>query len=454
METKTIDWGGQKIPVLFRKMFFPTLFGTLSIASVGIVDGIFVGQKFGSIGIAAINLTSPIYMILAGIGLMIGSGCSVVSSIRLSEKNTEVARINVTQAVAFVSLLGIALSLGVLMWTQQTARLLGSSDTLLPLVKEVLIWYSPVYMFYLWNIVTLFVIRLDGSPKFAMWCNILSAILNIFLDWLFLFPMDMSIGGAPFASAISVAIPGLMEISYLLFFARTLSLTKLTNAFSNIRQFCSNLWQQCKIGFSSLLGEILLANLMLTANLVFMKYLGDAGVGAFGIIGYYLPFVYMTGNAIGQSGQPIISYNFGQGNQKRVNEALKIMISTSVICGLIYACAFVFVPKYLVELFIGTSDPATPLAIEGCRLIAIGFMLYIINFAVIGYYQSIKRIMPANTFSLLRGLVFLVPGFILLPLVMGTAGIWLALPVAEFLTSLCIVIFAVSSKRDKKLKNW
>ena len=126
-----------------------------------------------------------------------------------------------------------------------------------------------------------------------------------------------------------------------------------------------NISYQCRVGSSALLTEATLATLMFVGNQVFMKYIGDDGVGAFGIVCYYIPFVFMVGNAIAQSAQPIISYNFGLGNKQRVYSTEKIALCTAVVCGIIVMTAFVLFPKLLVGLFISTDNPAAHIAVDG-----------------------------------------------------------------------------------------
>lgn len=147
---------------------------------------------------------------------------------------------------------------------------------------------------------------------------------------------------------ISIIVGGLIAIIYLLFYAINLRLYPIKISFKSLRLFVRNISCQCHIGSSALLAEATLATLMFIGNQIFMKYLGENGVGAFGIACYYIPFVFMVGNAIAQSAQPIISYNFGLGYQKRVLTTEKIALMTSFICGIIIMSLFIFCPQILV----------------------------------------------------------------------------------------------------------
>ena len=409
-----IDFGTLKVSVLFRKLFFPTLLGMLGMSAVTAVDGIFVGHCVGSDGIAAINIVIPVLMLMTGVGLMAGTGCSVVASIHLSRGRLKVARLNVTQAMLFVTLVVAVPMVAMLGFPDETARWLGSSERLLPMVKDYMVWYVPSWVFMMWTAVALFVIRLDGAPQMAMACSLVAALLNVVLDWLFMFPLGWGVMGAALATSISTTVGGVMAIVYLLFFSRKLCLLPLKMSRKSLRLSVRNIGYQCRIGSSALLGEATLAVLMFMGNQVFMHYLGDDGVGAFGIACYYAPFIFMVGNAIAQSAQPIISYNFGLGNRQRTRETEQEALRMAVVCGTIVTLVFLFAPQQLVGMFVPLQSPAAQIA--------------------------------TTTFALLRGFLLLIPSFLLMPYLFGEAGIWLAMPVAEGLTLLLIVGFYLSKR--------
>lgn len=168
MKEKVIDFGNERVSVLFKKLFFPTLLGMLSMSAVTTIDGIFVGHGVGSDGIAAVNICVPLLMSLMGVGLMMGAGCSVIASIYLSKRKTVLARATITQAMLFVTLISVTVGGFILAFPEETARMLGSSEHLLPLVVDYLVWFSPSLLFELWIAVALFAMRLDGAPKLAM----------------------------------------------------------------------------------------------------------------------------------------------------------------------------------------------------------------------------------------------------------------------------------------------
>ncbi len=452
MKRDAIDLGTVEVFTLFRKYFIPTLFGMLSTSAVTAIDGIYVGHGIGSDGIAAINICIPLLMLFTGVGLMVGAGSSVVASIQLSRGKPKAARINVTQAILFVTLVALIPSVLMMAYPSATARLLGASDHLAPMVREYLLWFIPSLMFQMWCSVCLFIIRLDGAPRLAMMCNVAAALVSVLLGWLFIFPFGWGLMGAAFAATIGLFAGGVIGLVYLFRFARKLRFYPIKWSVKSLRLSLRNIGYQCRIGSSALLTEATLATLMFVGNQVFMKYLGDNGVGAFGIVCYYIPFVFMVGNAIAQSAQPIISYNFGLGYQSRVAATERIALLTSVVSGVIIMTAFCVFPHILVGLFLSPDNPAARIAIAGYPYFSASFIFFIFNLTVIGYYQSVERVRPATVLALFRGFIFLIPSFIFLPKAMGTNGIWLALCLSEMLTTVVIIILYGREMRKVSLR--
>ena len=439
MNRDAIDFENGRVSTLFRRILIPTLLGSLAISAVTAIDGIFIGHGVGADGVAAVNIVVPVYQIMSGLGLMVGAGCSVVSSIHVGRRKLQAARMNVTQALVGTSLLCALFSLFIWLWPTETARLLGSSESLLSQVRDYLIWIVPCFVFQMWSFIGLFIIRLDGSPKVAMWCNIIPCVLNAVLDWLFTFPLGMGVKGAAIATGLSIAVGGIMALGYLLFFAHSLHPARVKWSRKSLRLSLRNIGYQCRIGSASLLGEMTLAVLTFVGNLTFMHYLGDEGVGAFGIACYYSPFFFMIGNAVAQSAQPIISYDFGTGRYHRIHQALRLMLATSIGFAVVVILGFVFFPHPLTALFVDPQSQAGLLAIEGFPYFAAGILFYFLNIALTGYYQSLENMRRATLIVILRT-VLLVPCFLLLPLWLDVPGIWLAMPVAEMLT-LAVILF-------------
>ena len=201
MSKETLDFGNGRIGRLFAAMFIPTLIGMVFNSLLNICDGMFVGHGVGSDGLAAINIVAPLYLVCTGIGLMFGIGASVIGSIRLAENNVKGARLILTQAFITGSIIFGIVILVSLLFTDGVLALLGCSERLDGLATDYLLWILPGLVFLYLQCVGMMLIRLDGSPKYAMTVQIVAAILNIFLDWLMVFPLGMGIKGAEIGRA-------------------------------------------------------------------------------------------------------------------------------------------------------------------------------------------------------------------------------------------------------------
>ncbi|MBR5455811.1 MAG: MATE family efflux transporter [Bacteroidaceae bacterium] len=442
-----IDFGTVKISKLFKQIFIPTLLGMASWSLITVADGVFVGQGVGSHGIAAINICYPIFLVFGGFALMMGMGASVVAAIHMSQKNVKAARINITQAVWF-SMAIVAVAMAVIYaMPERISLLLGASPSLLQPVIEYMVYLLPSAPFMVCAMIGLFAIRLDGSPKYAMWCNVVPAMMNMLLDWIFIFPLDMGIKGAAIASSLSSIVGGVLAFIYMGSFAKELKLYRLKATAKSIALSLRNIGYQCKVGFPAMLGDVTMAMLMFVGNRAFMEHAGNDGVGAFGVACYYLPFMFMFGNAVAESAQPIVSYNYGAGHAARVNATLAISCRTAVVGALLSVVAFTMFAQELVNMFIGTADPAAIIAINGFPYFAMGFVFFVLNLVAIGFLQSIERVAPAMMFALLRGVLFMVPCFVLLPELMGIRGIWLAMPLTEAATFLLVVLYMLINRK-------
>ena len=431
----SIDFGSMNISTLFRKLLIPTVLGMVFSALFVITDGIFVGKGIGSDALAAVNITAPLFMIAVGIGLMFGVGASVVASIHLSQGKRKVASINITQAIAFSALLILILSALCLYFIEPLARLLGSSDRLLPLAVEYMAWYIPFLVFYEVLNIGMFCIRLDGSPTYTMMCNAVAAILNIILDYIFIFELGWGIMGAAFATSLGTVVGGLMTLIYLLRFSRTLHLCRIKLSIKSLLLTLRNIGYIIKLGSSAFISEASIACMMFLGNYVFIRHLGEDGVAAFSIACYFFPIIFMVYNAIAQSAQPIISYNFGAGQHARVIKTLKLTIiyATCVTTfGFIVGMLF---SDWVVSIF--TSDAELiALSAKGLRIVVMFFPIIGFQMVTANFFQSIGMASKAIFLSLTRQMMVLLPCLIILPRFFGVAGVWYSMPISDLLASL------------------
>ena len=443
----SIDWGKADIGKLYLKILTPTLIGMISAIAVTIVDGFFVGRYVGSDALASVNIAAPLFLISTAFALMFGVGSSVVASVHLSQGKTKAARINITQAVIVSEILFATFAILVFIFSEEVSYLLGSTDQLIDMVNIYIRIISLSLIFYILQHIGLFVIRLDGSPKFAMMCSLVPAIINIIADYVLIIHFKMGIDGAVIATAGSFVIGGLMVLFYMLFIAKTLTFYKLKLTEKSLRLTYRNISYMCRLGFGALLGEMAIAVMMIVGNYIFLEHYGKDGIAAYSVICYYFPIVFMINNAISQSAQPIISYNYGAGLHDRVKQTFRLTMIYAISFAALITTIITFFAPTMVSLFLDSSYPAYKIASEGYPYFAIGYIFFAINMMYLGYYQSIENYKIANKISLLRGYILLLICFYAMPKLFGTTGVWLAVPTAEFATAVYLLFFIVRKKR-------
>lgn len=440
MNRDAIDFASEPVGRLFRKMIVPTLVSMVSMVILNLTDGAFVGHGAGSDALAAINIAAPIFNLLAGVGIMFGIGSSVVASIHLAQGSVKAARINVTQALFGGVIITIFISSLMLSDLAATCRLFGSNEALIPLASSYLKWIALTEPLMMLHMVGVFIVRLDGSPKFAMVTSLVGTILNIFLDWLFIFPFGWGLEGAAMATSLSFSLSGLMVLGYLVFTPQTLKLYRLRMTLKSLQLTLRNLGYQIKMGFSAMLGEVAVSGAIITGNYVFIHYLGEAGVAAYSVACYCFPVIFMMANAIVQSGQPIVSFAHGARNQERLTEARQMMLRWALIAGIVVSAVMYLCADAVTLLFLDSTEPAFQICVEGLPYFGLGVLFVTLNIVIIGFMQSVEQAAKATVFTLLRGFVLVIPSFIILPQLIGDLGMWLAIPVAEFMTLGTIVI--------------
>lgn len=446
-----IDFANEPLGKLFAKIFIPTLLGMVFGAALNIADGIFVGKGVGSDALAAINIVAPMYLLSSGLGLMFGVGASVVAAIHLSNNKIRTANINISQSV-YVSFLFMALlSVLVFIFALPVVRLFGSSPQLDSYAITYLRWFVLVCPFMVFESIGLFVIRLDGAPRYAMVCSAASAVINIILDYIFIFHCNMGIKGAALATVIGVLIGFLLMLYYLLFLSHSVKLLKIKLSRNSLILTCRNVGYMVKLGASAFIGELAIAFMMFLGNHIFLRYLKEDGVAAFSVLCYCFPVLFMINSAVAQSVQPIISFNHGAGNYQRVKKVLRLSLNMAVVGGIIMSLFILFGRRILIACFLTTGTNAFEIADDGMAYFSAGLLFFAVNIVMVGYYQSVEEAKKALLFTLLRGFVFLLPAFLLLPEFIGVPGIWLAVPVSEMLTTVVCVFFHFSRCQTGKI---
>ena len=445
MQRDSLDFKSMSVEKLFTKLLVPTIMGMAASALFTVVDGIFVGNGIGSDAMAAVNISAPIFMIITGVGLMFGMGGGILTSINLSQGKKKVANINFTQSVIALVFISLVMTLLLTIFPHKIATLFGSDEYLMDMVVEYLFWFSISLPFTVLVVALPFFIRLT-NPKISMWAMLAATVVNIILDYLFIFVFKWGLFGAAIATDIGEFVGAAIMIIYLFRHSIAIRFVWLKLSVKSLLLTLRNVGYMIKLGFSVFLSEITISVMIISGNYVFMDYMGADGVAAYSVICYLFPIIFMVFNATVQSAQPIISYNYGCGQMKRSDNALRL--------SMLFTLAFAFSIMLLFICFTrsivipDTASAAWGYAVAGLPLFATDYLFFGINIIIIGYYTSIERLRRAISLTVLRGILPVV-FFFTLPLLLDVNGIWLAVAAGDITTTVVIVILLIVDKVRK-----
>lgn len=431
-----------KISSVFFKYSIPSVLGMLAISSASIVDGFFIGNYVGAFGLAAINISLPIFSFLFGFALMIAIGTSVVAGKLIGEGNIQTASIIFTKAVISIVVFSF-LSCSILYFNIETLLYyLGADENLMDIAIEYLSIILIFIPFLMIGVVLDYFVRVDNRPNLAFITMLLSSIINIVLDYFFIVYLQKGIFGAALATGISQL--SLIFILLPHFFSKKATL-KFVSPIGNYIQILKATYN----GASEFINEISVGITTLIFNYIMIKTFNTEGVAAFAVINYLLWIGIMISFGISDSLQPIISKNFGAKENKRIEEFLKIAFISTYIVGVFMIALIILVPEQLANLFLEDTNYETKqIVLNFVTFIWIAFLFNGANLIVSAYFTAIHKPLHSAIIAISRSFIFPVLFIFILPMIFEKNGIFLVIPIAEFITFIiAIVLFKNFSPR-------
>lgn len=444
VEEKKSPFETEKIIKLVSKFALPCVISLVVNALYNIVDQIFIGQAVGYVGNAATNVVFPLTVIAMAFAVLIGDGTAAFLSLRLGEGKKEEASKGVGNALILISIVGVLfLFLGIVL-KEQLLTLFGVTQAVHDLAVNYMKYIVIGLPFMM--VVTMLnsVIRADGSPRYAMVSMLSGAILNIVLDYLFLFRFSMGVEGAAIATVIGQVVSFVISILYLRKI-KTIDLNKQT-----IKPNKDIIKGICSLGISSFITQMAITIVMIVMNRSLSFY------GAQSIYGSEIPLsalgIVMKVNqilisiivGIGIGSQPIIGFNYGAKNYTRVKKTYFTALAIVTIATSIGLILFEIIPQVIVNLFGQEEGLYNEFALKCFRIF---LMLCICNGIQITsgiFFQAIGKPLKSIIISLSRQILFFVPLALFLPKFFGIDGLLYAGPVADgmaFLVAGCFIFF-------------
>jgi putative MATE family efflux protein len=423
---RTFAMGRDSIPRLMLRFSLPAIGGMLANALYNIVDRIFVGRTVGPAGIGAISIVFPFMLLVIALGLLIGVGAGALVSISLGEKRTARAEKAMGNALVLLSAGSAAIAAAGGFFSSFVLEISGASPTMLPLAKEymdVIVWGVP---FSTLAFGLNFFIRAEGNPRYAMYTLFVGAFANILLDWIMIWGLGMGVGGAALATVASQVLSLGWAAAY---YIRKMG--RLRFRVKNLAPESRIVLRMTSIGLAPFLTEISFTFVMALFNRVLRNYGGDLAISAMGIFFSLDSLFFLPVLGLAEGVQPIIGYNYGARNYDRVISAVRwaIMLALGY-----FACSFLVVlvaPEPMIRIFNDTDPELLALSVRAMRIGYSGLVFASVSIIASQTFQAIGKPRKGIFLTLSRHFIFILVPLYFLPPLMGTDGVWMAMPLSD-----------------------
>ena len=456
MEKEENILGYEKIGKLIRKFAIPCIISLLVNSLYNIVDQIFIGWGVGYLGNGATNVVFPLTMVCLAFALMFGDGGAAYLSLKLGEKKPKEAAKGVGNAITISVIVSILICVGYLIFLPQLLNLFGCTDNL----REYALSYGGIIVlglpFMMIGSTLNSIIRADGNPKYAMTSMVAGAILNIILDPIFIFPLNMGVKGAAIATVISQIVTFLMNIFYIKKF-KSIKIGK-----EEFKPQAQVMRKVSALGISSFITQMSIVLVIAFENNLLGKYGAESKYGAdipITVLGIVMKISQILNSiiiGIAAGSQPILGYNYGAGKYDRVKKTLKCVLGLSVIISTIAFILFQTIPDKLISIFGSGNELYMDFA---CVAFRTYLMLVICNGVQIPsgiFFQAIGKSAKSAILSLSRQILFLIPAMVIFGSMFGLIGVLYAGPFADglaFIISGILIIVEMKHLGKGKVKS-
>lgn len=443
----TLELGTKPVGALLMQYAMPAVIAMTASSLYNMVDRIFIGQVVGPMAISGLAITFPFMNLSAAFGAAIGVGSSTAISVKLGQKDYDIAENVLGNSVTLNIIIGLAFGIICLLFLDPIILFFGASENTLPYARDymvvILIGNIITHMYFGMNNV----LRAASKPNQAMYATMFTVVMNAILDAIFILWWGWGIRGAAFATIISQAMALVWQLKL---FSNPNELLHLKRGIYRLKaDLVKNI---IGIGISPFLMNACACIIVIFMNNQFVRYGGDMAVGAYGIANSIGVVFVMFVMGINQGMQPIAGYNYGAMQLDRVMRVLELsIIAATVIMTVGWAIAM-FLPYYCVRLF--TNDPTLiAMSIKGTRIDLLMFPVVGAQMVITNFFQCIGKVKISIFLSLSRQLLFLLPLLAILPPMFGIDGVWGALPASDLVAVIVAVIMMTIYTKKFKIQH-
>lgn len=449
MSKKTVDLGTGKVGKLLVGLALPAIIAQMVNVLYNIVDRVFIGRiPNGEIAMAGVGVAFPIIMLVSAFSALIGFGGAPLVAMKMGEKDNDSAEKIMSNSFSALIIISIVLTVGLMIFREPILLAFGASEATLSYAMD----YLTIYL-----IGTIFVqialgmnpfINTQGFAKIGMITVAVGAIINIVLDPIFIFGLNMGVKGAALATLCGQLVSAIWVLQFL--FGKK-SILKIRKRY--IVPSLKVIMPVVALGVSPFIMQATESIVLISLNNQLLKYSGDLAVGAMTIMSSVMQIILLPLTGLSQGAQPIISYNFGAGKLERVKKTFKLLL----ICCLTYTvtmwAAIMISPEMFVRIF-NNKPELMEITTWSMRIYFAGILVFGAQIACQQTFLALGQAKISMVLALLRKIVLLVPLIFILPIFIedGLKAVLLAEPIADIGATLVTVItFIIFYK--KKLSN-
>jgi putative MATE family efflux protein len=441
------EFGTGSINRLLLKLSLPSMLALFANALYNIIDTIFVGRGVGAEGIAGVAIVLPVMAILSSFAHLIGIGTGTMISRQLGRKET--SRVNQTAGNGFLMIILISVFFSILglIFTEPIMKVLGATPTILPYATD---YGRIIFIGMIWFpfcISSSNYLRAEGNARDAMNAMLIGLLVNVILDYIFIFPLDMGIKGAAYAT-IAGKFTTLVYLAWYFTGSRHLIQFRIID----LRIDKKVLKPAFSVGLSGfgMRSSSSVANIILNHTLGALG--GDIAIATFGIIYKITLFFGMPLFGLNQGMQPIVGYNYGANKKERIKKTMKLGYLYGIIYGLVAVVIFQVFARPIFGLFT-TNEELLEIGPRALRIVIAMMWLMGISHATMGAHQAMGKAKAAFVLAIQRWILLITPMILILPYIfnLGLDGVWLAFPLADLLGAIISMIFLYVTFRKQKV---
>ena len=430
------------------KLGIPTMIGMIISALYSIVDAYFAGW-LGTQQVGAISIVFPIVQIIIGLGMMFGSGAASYISRLLGSENKESAN-KVASSALFISMIVGLISICIsLLFLNPLLITLGATSTILPFAKEYALIYISGSILNIFNITMNNIVAGEGRTKLTMISMMVGGLLNIIFDPIFIFVFDLGIRGAAIATVCAQLITSLIYLNYIF---RRKGYLRFHYNFVKFDKIVIK--EILKVGIPILIYQMLTSISMGMVNSSASNY-GDSAVAAFGVVMRIVTMATYVVFGVMKGFQPFVGFNYGAKQYERVNLAIKTVLMWSTIFCVVYVILVSLFSNNIISIFTKINDQTMiKIGEKALRSYCIGLLFFGFQQVYLSLFLALGMGKQGGLLSLARQGYFFIPLIIILPIVFNLNGLIFAQPLADILTCLLTLKFALEfhNSFNKKVK--